>query len=85
MVCIHIPRDASSIANNTPSVFIPSSNPLASRVRHRQCTPIAIPQTELARWAERDYTYELAYQVIHSRHTTQNGLPIAREGLTLRP
>ena len=84
-----IPRHDASIANNTPSpVFIPSSNSLAQRVGYRKCTPVTIPQTELPRRAERDYTHEFAYKVICSRHTTrnttQNGLPIAREGLTLR-
>ena len=81
-----IPRHDASIANNTPSpVFIPSSNSLAHGLRHRQCTPVAIPQTELPRWTERDYTYEFAYKVTHTQLTTQNGLSIAREGFTLRP
>jgi hypothetical protein len=83
---MRIPRVDASIANNTPSpVFIPSSNSFAHWLGHRQCTPVAIPQTELARRAERDYAYELAYKDFYARLTTQNGLPIAREGLTLRP
>lgn len=78
MVCICVPRDDGSITNNTPSpVFIPSSNTIAHWVGYRQCTPIAIPQTELSRRAKRDYTYEFAYKDIYTRLTTQNGLPIA--------
>jgi hypothetical protein len=79
-------RHDAGIANDTPSpVFIPSSNALAHGLRHRQCTPVAIPQTELPRRTERDYTYEFAYKDFYTRFTTQNGLPIAREGLTIRP
>lgn len=86
MVCICVPRDNGSIANNTPSpVFIPSSNTIAHWVGYRQRTPVAIPQTELPRRAEGDYTYEFAYKDIYTRFTTQNGLPVAREGLALRP
>ena len=86
MVCICVPRNNGSIANNTPlPVFIPSSNTIAQWVGYRQRTPVAISQTELSRRAERDYTYEFAYKDIYTRLTTQNGLPIPREGLTLRP
>ena len=86
MVCICVPQDDGSITNNTPSpVFIPSSNTIAHWVGCRQRTPVAIPQTELSRRAERDHTYEFAYKDIYPRLTTQNGLSIAREGLTLRP
>lgn len=86
MVCICVPRNNGSIADNTPlPVFIPSSNTIAHWVGYRQRTPVAISQTELSRRAERDYTYEFAYKDIYTRLTTQNGLPIAREGLTLRP
>jgi len=86
MVCICVPRNNGSIANNTPlPVFIPSSNTIAQWVGYRQRAPVAISQTELSRRAERDYTYEFAYKDIYTRLTTQNGLPIPREGLTLRP
>lgn len=86
MVCICVPRDNGSIANNTPlPVVIPSSNIIAHWVGYRQRTPVTVPQTELSRRAERDHTYELAYKDIYPRLTTQNGRPIAREGLTLRP
>lgn len=86
MVCICVPRDSTSIANTTPSpVFIPSSNTIAHWLGHRQCAPVTIPQTELPRRPERDYAYKFAYKDIYTRLTTQNGLPVAREGLTLRP
>jgi hypothetical protein len=94
MVCICLARRsrdgarALSLTTST-AVFIPSSNPLARRLGHRQCAPVAIPQTELPRRPERDDTYELAYQVIDRRHTaghtTQDGLPFAGEGLTICP
>ena len=91
MVCIcqgHL-ETMSALLTASTTVFIPSSDPFAQRLGHRQCAPVTIPQTELPRRTERDYTYEFACKVIHSRHTTrhttQNGLPIAREGLTFRP
>lgn len=86
MVCMCVPRYNGSIADNTPSpVFIPSSDTIAHWVGYGQRAPVAIPQTELTRRAERDYTCEFAYKDIYTRLTTQNGLAVAREGLTLRP
>lgn len=78
MVCIHkrcysMPRVMLTIH----TVFIPSIDPIPSRIVNRQRAPIAIPQTELSRRQQRLDAYELAHKVINGRNTAQDGLPVA--------
>jgi hypothetical protein len=73
-----------AIANSTP-VYIPREYPISRRIGHGQRPPVTLPQTELARWPERNNTHKLAYQVVSSRESAQDGLVVTREGLTVRP
>jgi hypothetical protein len=73
-----------TVANNT-QVYIPSRHPIPRWIRHRQCPPVAFPQTELARWSESNNTHKLAYQVVSTRQSAQDGLVVARKGLTVCP
>ena len=62
------PQHTIALTNNTP-VYIPSRHPISRRIRHRQCPPVTLPQTELARWSESNNTHKLAYQVVSTRQS----------------
>lgn len=87
MVCIHLSRYTIPQHANNTQVYIPINHPISNRIGHRQRPPVTFPQTELDRWPQRNNTHELAYQVLSSRESAQDGqlVVVAREDFTVCP